>query len=123
MPVNTPHPVKMLGTDIQTGALVTATAPAPTAVSGFIQYITAIIIKVTQIAAQAAAPFDVSITGLEGGTIVVPFVNPGAVGDAQTVQLNFTHPVRSNGAVAVVVTGTPTANTRMHASVYGFQAP
>ena len=119
MPVYTPHPVKMLAQDIQTGAAVNASAAAPA--TGLLQYITAIIIKVTQIAAQAAAAFDVTITGLEGGTVTFPFVNPGAVGDAQTVQLNFTHPVRASGAVAVA--GTPTANTRMSASIYGFQAP
>jgi len=119
VPANTPHPVKVLAQDVQTGVAVNANSVAPAA--GLLQYITAIVIKVTQIAAQAAAAFDVTITGLEGGTITLPFVNPGAVGDAQTVQLNFTHPVRAAGAVAVA--GTPTANTRMSASIYGFQAP
>ena len=119
MPVNTPHPGKVLAQDVQTGVALNCNAAAPAA--GLLQYITKILLKMTQLAAQAAAGFDVTITGIEGGTVTIPLINPGVVGDGGTVSIDFVSPMRAAGAVAVV--GTPTANTRLSASIYGFQAP
>jgi hypothetical protein len=74
-----------------------------------------------QVAAQAAAAFDLVLTGLEGGDITIPMANPGAVNDVLPTAIDFPSPMRAAGAVAV--TGTPTANTRLSASIHGFQAP
>jgi hypothetical protein len=91
--------------------------------AGQLNYVTAIVIAITQIAAQAAAAFDLTIAGLEGGSVVIPCINPGAVGNTNPIIVSLPNPVRSNGAVAVTITGTPTANTRVSASIYGWVSP
>jgi hypothetical protein len=115
----------LLAVDVQTGAAVNASTGAPPA--GQMWYITQIVIKMDQSAAQAGAPFDMTITGLEPltpGTPLthtIPMANPGAINDVAPTVIPFTHPVRAAGAVAVA--GTPTANTRVSAAIYGFAAP
>jgi len=79
---------------------------------------------VTQLAAQAAAGFDLTTSGLGGADITIPLANSGTPGSVVSIPILFPNPVQAAGAnAAVSAAATPTANTRIAIILLGFVAP
>jgi hypothetical protein len=119
-----PYPATVTRVAAQSGVVANASASATLAAAvGKTTYITSLQIFAT--GATAATAVNVTIVGLLGGTMTIPFDVPaGANLRATPILLDFTTPLPASAANTAIVVTLPalgTGNTRATANAQGFQ--